>query len=690
MVLSRVLLDLDERPCRGGHLFQSPPQSYLSKHHQLVALTRVASCCTMVSMRHVVLGTAGHIDHGKTALIKALTGTDCDRLPEEQERGITIDLGFAQLSDEETQLHFVDVPGHERLVHTMIAGAAGIDLALLVVAADEGIMPQTLEHLEVIRLMGVPGGAVAVTKTDLVDQDLAELAAEEIKDLLAQSPFAEVPVVPVSAHTGAGIEQLRKVLLEQAAQVRPRQIEGRPYREAVDRIFTMAGAGTVITGTSLWGLLKLGSEVSIMPAGISARVRRLHVHGAERETVEAGERVAINLAGLGKSDLRRGDQVLSPGPWQTTRLVTVRLELLASAPHPLDEGDEVEVHAMAARVSARVDRLRLRPLPPGETTEAQLSLREPMLLFPGDRLVLRRPAPVNTFAGGRVLDAHLARFRRRDSARLAELPAIQRSAWPQLLASWITGAGLVSVSVDELAGRLGTFPETIEAALGRLLEEKLIRALPTKPPRFVTEQELKQLTAAASKELKRRLAGEEVSAGIPARDFMGPLLPRAAQGLVSIYLDELRQRGALELSSGRVVPPGSDQHMTEAGEELSRKIEAVYRDAGLDPPSPAAAAEQLAARPVTVEGICRFLVQRGRLVRLQGKHLIHRSALDEVIRDVHSSQLDAFSVGEFKDRFGLTRKLAIPILEWLDSERITVRQGSQRKVLRPAKRASGG
>jgi selenocysteine-specific elongation factor len=633
-------------------------------------------------MRHVVIGTAGHIDHGKTALVKALTGVDCDRLPEEQERGITIDLGFAQLSDAETQLHFVDVPGHERLVHTMIAGAAGVDLALLVVAADEGIMPQTMEHLEVIRLMGVPGGAVAVTKTDLVDDDLAELAAEEIKDLLAGSPFAEVPVVPVSAHTGAGIDQLRQVLIDQAGTVRPRQIDGRPYREAVDRIFTMAGAGTVITGTSLWGRLDLGSEVLIMPAGTSARVRRLHVHGTERETVEAGERVAVNLAGMSKTELKRGDQILSPGPWQPTRLLTVRLELLASAPHPLDEQDEVEVHALAARVPARVDRLALRPLPPGEQTEAQLSLREPMLLFPGDRLVLRRPAPVNTFAGGRVLDAHLHRFRRRDSAALAKLPAVQRSAWPQLLGAWVTGAGLGTLSMDELAGRLGAQPEAIEATLGRLLEQGQVRALPTKPPRFVAEQELEQLTAAARQELKRRLAGEEVSAGIPGRDFMGRLLPRPARSLVAIYLEELRQRGAIELSEGRVVPPGSDQHMTEAGEELSRKVEALYRQAALEPPSPAEAAEQLGARPVTVEGICRFLVQRGRLVRLQGKFLINRAALDDVVRNIRQWQVDTFSVGDFKDRFGLTRKLAIPILEWLDSERVTIRQDSQRKVIK--------
>ena len=396
-------------------------------------------------MRHVVWGTAGHIDHGKTTLVKALTGTDCDRLPEERERGITIDLGFAQLSEGEIQLHFVDVPGHERLVHTMIAGASGIDLALLVVAADEGVMPQTREHLDVIRLMGVPGGAVALTKTDLMDDDLVELVTEEIRELLAPTAFAGVPVVPVSSHTGVGVTELRRVLVAQTSGIRPREIEGRPFREPVDRVFTLTGVGTVVTGTSLWGELEVGADVRVFPHDTAARVRRLHVHGEERSVVEAGERVAINLAGLSRETVSRGDQIIASGAWEVTHLVTIRLELLATAPGPLDEGDEVEVHALAARVPARVDRLSVRPLAPGSRATAQISLRQPMLLFPGDRLVLRRPSPVNTFAGGKVLDAHLRRWRRRDSAALEHLPDVQREAWPDLLASWMDDLGEAAV-----------------------------------------------------------------------------------------------------------------------------------------------------------------------------------------------------------------------------------------------------
>jgi selenocysteine-specific elongation factor len=633
-------------------------------------------------MRHVVWGTAGHIDHGKTTLVKALTGTDCDRLPEERERGITIELGFAQLSEDEIQLHFVDVPGHERLVHTMIAGASGIDLALLVVAADEGVMPQTREHLDVIRLMGVPGGAVALTKIDLMDDDLVELVTEEIRELLAPTAFAGVPVVPVSGQTGAGISELRRVLVEQAGGIRPRQVQGRPFREPVDRVFSLTGAGTVVTGTSLWGRLEVGSDVRIFPHHTAARVRRLHVHGDERLVVEAGERVAINLAGLSRETVSRGDQIISPGPWEVTQLLTVSLELLATAPGPLDEGDEVEVHALAARVPARVDRISVRPLAPGSRATAQISLRQPMLLFPGDRFVLRRPSPVNTFAGGRVLDAHLRRWRRRDSAALDNLPDVQRSDWPELLSSWIDREGLAGLTLSAMAGRLGVREGAIEAPLGRLLEKGIIQALATQPPTFVMTGQIADLADEAAQELERRLAGEEVSAGIPARDFAGQLLPRSALPLAEYYLEELRGRGTLELSEGRVVPPGKESHMTAAGEALTRRVEALYRKAGFDAPSPSEAADNLEARLATVEGICRYLTQRHRLVRLDGKFLIHRAVMDEMARQVREWEVEGFAVGDFKERFDLTRKLAIPALEWLDSERVTVRHGNRRKIIR--------
>jgi selenocysteine-specific elongation factor len=305
-----------------------------------------------------------------------------------------------------------------------------------------------------------------------------------------------------------------------------------------------------------------------------------------------------------------------------------------------------------------------------------------MLLFPGDRFVLRRPSPVNTFAGGTVVDAHLRRWRRRDSAALAKLPGVGRENRAQLLESWIDSAGLAGLTTSAMSGRLGVLEEAVEAPLGRLLERASIQALPTRPPVFVAATRVAALTETAAEELERRFEGEEVSAGIPARDFVGKILPPPALPLSDHYLEELRGRGALELSEGRVVPPGKQSHMTEAGEALTRKVEALYRSQRFDAPPPVEAANLLEAKPATIEGICRYLMQRHRLVRLEGKYLIHRAVMDEMARQVREWDVEDFAVGDFKERFGLTRKLAIPALEWLDSERVTVRQGNRRKIIR--------
>ncbi len=283
-----------------------------------------------------------------------------------------------------------------------------------------------------------------------------------------------------------------------------------------------------------------------------------------------------------------------------------------------------------------------------------------MLLFPGDRLVLRRPSPVNTFAGGKVLDAGLRRWRRRDSAELDRLPDVRPDAWPQLLASWIEREGLSGLPLPAISGRLGVFDSSVEAPIGRLLEGGVVKALATQPPTFVASSALDDLARDAVAELKRRLAGQEVSAGIPARDFAGKLLPRRALPLADVYLEELRGRGVLDLSEGRVVPPGSDDHMTSAGRELTAKVEALYREDGFDASSPADAARRLEVKPAAVEGICKYLLQRRRLVRLEGKYLIHRTVLDEMAQRVRDWEVDDFGIGDFKERFGLTRKLAIP------------------------------
>ena len=375
-------------------------------------------------MRAVVLGTAGHIDHGKTSIVAALTGVDCDRLPEEKRRGITLVLGFAPLTDPlaELEISFIDVPGHERLVHTMIAGAGGIDRALLVVAADEGVMPQTREHLEVLGLLGVRGGVVALTKADLVDEDLLALQAEELRDVLAGGPLADAPIVACSARTGAGIETLRAAVLECARGVVRRAEPHRPFRLSADRVFSLPGAGTVVTGTARWGSVRPGDELAALPSGRTVRVRAVQVHGDARDEAGVGERVALQLAGAAVAELPRGEQLLGAGPWQSTRRLAVTLTPLPGV--ALAEGETVWLHVLAARVPARIERVHPAELTAGAPGRAIVRLARPVLAFPGDRVVLRRISPARTLATSTARDRTL-RMRPSSSARM---PAIVQPA----------------------------------------------------------------------------------------------------------------------------------------------------------------------------------------------------------------------------------------------------------------------
>lgn len=625
-------------------------------------------------MRPVVFGTAGHIDHGKTSLVLALTGVDCDRLPEEKRRGITLVLGFAPLPDPQGQLEvsFVDVPGHERLVHTMIAGAGGIDRALLVIAADEGVMPQTREHLDVLRLLGVGGGVVALNKADLQDPELLELQVEELRDELAGTVLAGAPIVPCSAHTGAGLSELRETVLAVARGVVREAAPHRPFRLAVDRSFSMPGAGTVVTGTARWGRVAVGDELTLLPSGISARVRSVQVHGQPRDAAQAGERVALGLAGLAIAEAPRGEQVLSGIGWQATRRLAAHIELLPHSP-ALDEGQIVTLHVLAARVTARVERTCPRPVSPGAAGWAILRLARPLFTVPGDRVVLRRPSPATTVGGGVVLDPEPPRVRRSAAAVLSELPR----PWvetAEALERWVRDAGLAGVSPARLAARLGVLPAGVEAPLGRLVETGRVVAGRGSPPtllhRTVIETVREQAQAALS---------DCGPAGLPMPELVSRLAPLASEAVRAMVVDDLRRSGLMREVSGRAFAAD----MAPLEDELAARVEAVYREAGVEAPSPAEVAHLLNAKERVVEGLVRFLIDHKRLARVGGKWVMHRRHLDDIAASIREWGVEKFDITQFKDRFGLSRKLAIPILEWLDSERVTRREGDLRRVVRP-------
>ncbi len=620
----------------------------------------------------MIFGTAGHIDHGKTALIAALTGVDCDRLPEEKRRGITLVLGFAPLpgTPPDLEVSFIDVPGHERLVHTMIAGAGGIDRALLVIAADEGVMPQTREHLDVLELLGVRGGVVALTKVDLVDPELVELMAEEVREVLAAGPLAEAPVVPCSALRGVGLEELREALLRSAAAVTRREEPHRPFRLAVDRVFTLPGVGTVVTGTARWGEVRVGDELVALPSGRRVRVRSLQVHGQPRREGGVGERVALQLAGATVEEVPRGEQLLSSGPWRAAQRLAVTLRLLPSAP-ALQEGDTLWVHLLAGRTLGRLERLLPAPLPPGQRGRALLRLRRPVFAAPGDRLVLRRVSPARTIGGAVVLDPHAAPLRRREAGRLGLLPDPGVDL-PGALAAFIVGGGWGGVTLPQLEARLGILAEGLQGALGRVVEAGQARVVRTNPVTLLAPGHLQAVRERAVAQLAT--AGPF---GVPLAEFAARVIPPEGQALREVYLEDLKAAGVMREVAGRAMSAG----VPAVEDPLAAALEKLYREAKFAAPSPAEAAAQLGADPRAVEGVVRFLIDVGRLARIGGKWVLHRSVLDEVALALAQWEGELVDVGRFKERFGLTRKLAIPLLEWLDSQRLTRREGDARRVL---------
>jgi len=630
-------------------------------------------------VQSVIFGTAGHIDHGKTALIAALTGVNCDRLPEEKRRGITLVLGFAPMPDlpPELEISFIDVPGHERLVHTMIAGAGGIDRALLVVAADEGVMPQTREHLDVLDLLGVAGGVVALTKVDLVDPDLVELVAEEVREALAGGPLAGAPVVPCSALRGDGLGELRAAVLACAAGVVRREEPHRPFRLAVDRVFSMPGSGTVVTGTARWGRVQVGEELLALPSGRRLRVRGVQVHGQPRREGRAGERVALQLPGVAVEEMPRGEQLLSPGPWSAAGRLAVSLRLLPTA-NPLAEGEVLWLHLLAGRTAARVERLLPSPLPPGERGRAVLRLRRPVFAAPGDRLVLRRISPARTVGGAVVLDPFPTPFKRRELDRLASWPD-PAADLPGALATFIAQAGPAGTTVEALAARLGLAPPGLEGALGRVVETRRAVVVRRNPPTLLAPEQL-----AAVRERARALLAEAGGVGIPWAELAARAIPAEAAALRDAFLEDLRAVGVVREVAGRAMAAD----LAPVEDPLAAAVERLYREAGFEAPSPAEAAARLGADPRAVEGIVRYLIDARRLARIGGKWLLHQGLLDEVVAALAAWEGEVFDVGRFKERFGLTRKLAIPLLEWLDSRRVTRREGDLRRVL-PARQRRG-
>ncbi|MXZ37709.1 MAG: selenocysteine-specific translation elongation factor [Holophagales bacterium] len=636
-----------------------------------------------VAANRFVVGTAGHVDHGKTRLVQALTGIDCDRWEEEKQRGITIDLGFASMVEDGWQIGFVDVPGHERFVHNALAGLGGIQMMVLVVAADEGVMPQTLEHLAICSLLRIPAGLAVLSKTDLVSSELVELAELELEEALAETPFAGAPILPVSAQTGEGLDQLRAALVELAGSAAPiDRNRTLPARLPIDRAFHLRGLGVLVTGTLARGLVNVGDELDILPAVGRARVRSIEVHGDRRQQAEAGERTSLQLVGIDLEQVARGHELTAPGVYRATTSLLVRCRLLSTAPEPLDGSSPVRLHVNAAQRMGKLRPLEAERLMPGQEAVAEIRLDEPLVAVRGDRFVIRRPSPQTTLGGGEVLDPAWRRPRGR--ALGAAIDALNSGDRQAAAVQWTVDGREAGLPVTELALRLGVVPGDAEDVLNRAALDGLL--LPAGSDRFVSAAAVRRVTRRARRLVEAHFAADRLSRGMPKAELVRRLLGARAADLASAYLD-WSSRGGKDLSivvEGELVTlPGRTSELTGAESQLARDLVEGFERQGLTPGSPEELCRSLGAKPQVFDGVLRYLVDRGKLVRLPNGLLLAAAALERFQADLFATGWDTFTVAEFKDRFGLTRKWAIPLLEHLDRQRLTRREGDRRRVLRP-------
>lgn len=634
-------------------------------------------------MIDLILGTAGHIDHGKTSLVKALTGVDTDRLPEEKQRGITIDLGFAELVLGETRLGIVDVPGHERFVRNMLAGATGIDLALLVVAADDSVKPQTREHLEILRLLGLEHGVVALTKCDLPEPDWLELVEAEVRDLLRGTFLHSAPMIRTSVATGQGTDELKAALAlaagRAAASARMRRLEG-PFRLAIDRSFTMAGHGAVVTGSVNSGRVRLGDELVLEPGAVPVRVRGLQNHDRPADEAHRGQRAAINLAGVHHDQIMRGQELATPGYLVPSRSLAVRLDLLPSAERPLKNRARVRCHIGTAELMASVSLLDHDRLAPGETALAQIFLNAPAVTVWGQPLVVRSESPVVTIGGAVVLVPDAPKLARQSAAVLERLTELSSSDELTRAAAALSFVGLADWHDRDLA-RVGGVDDPA-ATIAELARRGQLSELRVSPQRVL------RVERRALDDVFRRIEAllEKEHEQFPLRTMLdrSRLVNRlawlGAAGLIDAVLAAMDRAGRLRATERGVALPGRGPRLSNNEHKLLEQIVETYRQAGYQPPSVDDVRAQAAKNQASVPQLIALAVAEGSLVEIGGGIYLHSEA-ERALRTTLAERLaggQGITVSQMRELFGTSRKYAVPICEHLDRTGFTRREGDLR------------
>lgn len=639
-------------------------------------------------MSSLIVGTAGHIDHGKSALVRALTGIDPDRLPEEKRRGITIDLGFADLELDDLRLGFVDVPGHERFVKNMLAGAHGIDLLALVIAADEGVMPQTREHFDICRLLGVRNGLVVITKKDLVDEDMLVLVEDEARELVMGSFLENAPVVAVSSRTGAGLDELKSRLIELGKRVPPRSLDF-TMRLPIDRAFSMKGFGSVVTGTLVSGTITEGAELELLPPRIPVRVRGLQVHNKSVHEAHAGQRTAVNLAGVDTAQIERGMVLAAAGRLQPTQVIDAWIDVLPGASRGVRSRSRVRFHIGAAEILGRVRVLEgSSEIAAGKGGLAQLRLEAPVVALHGDRFILRSYSPAETIAGGVIVDPFATKHRAREMRVALELLHLLMSDdQTAKFEGFVKAAGARGLRPADLAAATGWTNEVLAQVASQVQKHgSVIDAGGV----YLARESLDRLSEAVMAELDRHHKREPLARGMLRETLREKVFAHSLPELFAGVIARLEADGNVVSEKDIVRSSEHSVGLSDQDAELSKKIEQLYLAAGVEAPTideVMTRAEVPVARRAQARKIMQLLIDDRKLVRVQGEMFMHAQALDglktRLIKYASQHEPDRLiDVAAFKDLAGVSRKYAIPLLEYFDRAQVTRRAGDKRLILK--------
>lgn len=633
-------------------------------------------------MKNVVIGTAGHVDHGKTLLVKALTGIDTDRLKEEKKRGITIELGFAYLPlPNGEKAGIIDVPGHEKFIRNMLAGAGGIDLALLIVAADDGVMPQTREHLEILSLLGIKDGVIAVTKTDLVEPEWVDMVIGEIRQEVKGTFLEDAPIQPVSVVEGKGINELKSLIIEKIGKV-PAKSGKAEFRLPVDRVFSVDGFGTVITGTLIEGTLNEGDEVEVYPSGLRTKARNLQVHSKDVETAFAGQRVAVNLARLKKDELMRGDVLALPGSMKNSMMLDVKLNVLKDSKRVIGNGTMVHFYHGASEKLCKLVLLEHDRLQPGEEGYAQLRFSEELAVKRGDRFVVRFYSPVETVGGGIVLDPDPVKHRRKVRRILDGLHVLESGTSGENILQIISAGSFGFVPLSEVRRRLLFDKSTFKNELDKLTKAGKVWVISDKTA--IDSVSMEKLAKSAEKLLRDYHKENPLQAGMRIDEFRSRLLPGCDATIADALIDILEKNGVL-VSENQKVRLKSFKPKTDGGiNQLSEKIEAAFKDAGCAPPTPEELNEAFPKQKDSIKKVLEAMLAEGKLVKVAPQMYFHRGAVDDAVSSVTGfiTENGQITLAEFRTASNTSRKFALALLEYFDRHGLTKKVGDTRVLAR--------